>query len=307
VKKPILQEKKILIFGACGMLGQEFVSLLKDSASELVLADMQENSIQDLEVVQVDICDASQVSKLVSTVAPEVVINCAAYTQVDLAQEEPLKAFAVNALGVKNIAAAVASLNDEALMVHFSTDYVFSGDKGDNNPLDENAPKLPCGVYGLSKLLGDEFVQLALPKQHLILRTSWLHGTKGKSFVETIYKLSHERDELRVVDDQYGAPTWAPWLAETSIALIKKGARGLFNASSKGTISWFDFATEIVRVGGGKSQVAPQSTEELGRPAPRPVYSALDTSKLEQELGKGAIMDWKDCVKNHLEIIIKKG
>lgn len=285
------------------MLGQEFVALLKDSKSELTLADLSACSILDCEVIAVDICDAAEVEKLVSSEMPNVVINCAAFTQVDVAQEKPLDAFAVNALGVKNIANAVASLSNDCVMVHFSTDYVFGGKVTSNKPLNETEPNLPCGVYGLSKLLGDEFVQLALPDRHIILRTSWLHGSRGKSFVETIYKLSLEKEELRVVNDQYGAPTWAPWLAETSLLLLKKGSRGLFNACSKGAISWFDFANEIVRIGGGISRVTSQSTEELGRPAPRPAYSVLDVTKLEKELGADALMDWKDCVKNHIEVI----
>ena len=160
----------------------------------------------------------------------------------------------------------------------------------------------PCGVYGHSKRFGDELVSRILPNHSLIIRTSWLHGVHGPNFIDSILRFAKQREEIRVVNDQTGSPTWSSWLAEIMLALLMKDARGVFNATSRGDITWFDFATEIVRLAGLQTRVLPQTTEELNRPAPRPVYSTLELSKLEAFLGKPCI-DWKEGVAAHMALL----
>lgn len=298
----LLSNSKVMVIGAQGMLGQEISLLLQGLEVDLTLADLKPDALFGAPVLELDILDVDSLRANLEAELPDVVINCAAFTNVDLAQTEPFTALQVNAQGPKNIAKAVDALSKKCLLVHFSTDYVFGGGKHAQAPIKETDSPLPCGMYGMSKLLGDELVQAILPSEHLIIRTSWLHGPKGKNFLETILTLSHEREELKVVNDQFGSPSYAPWLAQVTLDLISADARGLFNASSQGEISWFDFAKEIVHLGKGSAKVSPQTTEELGRPAPRPAYSVLDCAKLESFLGR-PVISWQECVKFHIESI----
>ncbi len=292
-------KQKVLLAGAGGMLGAEFVDVFRKEGYDLRLVD-QRNAASDVSAL--DITSVKAVDSVVSEYSPDWIVNCAAYTQVDRAEVEADLAFQVNAWGVAIL--AKAARNAGAKMVHISTDYVFGGDaaaKTRTTPYREDEPTAPCGVYGQSKCLGDELLCSLLPKAHLIVRTSWLHGPRGKNFVTAILDASRQKKELRVVNDQFGSPTWAPWLAQVVELLMKRGATGLFHASSRGNISWFDFAKEICAQAGTNTTLLPQSTQELARPAPRPPYSTLDISKLEQYLDAECI-SWKEGVKAHLAV-----
>ena len=287
-----LSKARILVTGAGGMLGSEIVQALP--SNNLLLTDYLASSGIEL----LDIADEKKVNKLVQEFRPDILINCAAYTNVDLAEKEVQKCFLINAIGPQNLA---NSLRDsQACLVHISTDYVFGANAQNTTiPYTEEDAASPCGVYGMSKYVGDRFVSLIRPDNSLIARTSWLHGRNGKSFVDKIVELGSSKSELTVVDDQYGSPTWAPWLAEVIVKLLESDKRGIYNACSKGGISWFDFAKEIISQAGLSCKVLPQSTRELARPAPRPAYSVLDISKLEKVLG--SVVTWQHGISEHFK------
>ncbi|NTV43460.1 MAG: dTDP-4-dehydrorhamnose reductase, partial [Syntrophobacteraceae bacterium] len=182
-----------------------------------------------------------------------------------------------------------------AKLVQVSTDYVFDGSKG--SPWLEDDPVNPLSVYGRSKLTGEENARLN--PDHLIVRTQWLYGLHGKNFVETMLRLGGERDEVAVVHDQFGAPTRTVDLCFAIRALLEKDRRGTYHAANAGACSWCDFARAIFREAGLKTRVRPITTEELGRPAPRPRYSVLDCSKLTRDTGF-VPEDWREALKKYL-------
>lgn len=291
---------RVLVTGSRGMLAQHFLGRMHGLASELRLTDLRVDS-KAPQVQPLNITDERAVESEVKTFAPHWIINCAAYTAVDNAETNYGDAFAVNALGPRNLARAARKVG--ARLLHISSDYVFgapiSCPPEQKRPWREDDDFAPCGIYGHSKRLGDDFVLDNLPEDHLILRPSWLHGTHGPNFVHTILRLAQEKSELKVVHDQIGSPTWAEWLAKVMVQLIERDARGSFNTSSRGNISWFDFAREVVAQAGLNTVILPQTSSELGRPAPRPAFSTLDVSKLESSLGEQCL-DWRDGIKEHL-------
>ena len=297
-----LAGKRILITGATGMLASDLRELLADKGVELLLTDVRKPDISAPAIEHLDITNQAEVKDALLEVCPDWVINCAAYTQVDSAEDNQGAAFAINADGPGNLARAVREYG--GAMLHISTDYVFGGpgQEGRNRPYKEEDKPVPCGVYGHSKRHGDELVEQLLPDQHLIVRTSWLHGVHGPNFVQTMLKLGEENDELKVVNDQVGSPTWTKWLADMLARLIERDARGTFHATSRGGISWFDFANEIFSQAGLSVKIIPQTTEELARKAPRPAYSTLDVAKLEEFLDLECL-SWKQAVKEHLSAI----
>lgn len=214
------------------------------------------------------------------------VINCAAYTDVDAAETNQDLAFAINGHGVGALARRCAAVG--ATVVHYSTDYVFSGDATSPYPID--APRQPLGAYARSKALGEELLEQSGCDQ-LLVRTSWLYAPWGKNFVRTIASLAKTREMLKVVDDQRGRPTSAEHLARTTIQLIEHDARGTFHVTDGGECTWYRFAAEIVRLGGSACRVVPCTTAEFPRPARRPPYSVLDLVKTESLLG--AMPHWK--------------
>lgn len=285
---------KILLFGGSGQLGFE----LKKRAADL-----------DFEVIspvtsEVNITEKDQVKYLMRTVDPEVVINCAAYTAVDKAEEEKDAAFAINRDGAANVAEALKSLKGR--MIHISTDYVFDGSLG--RPLREEDQTNPLGVYGASKLAGEQEVLSRLGDRGLVVRTSSLHGQKGVNFVHTMAKLMKERDVVRVVADQIMSPTWAGWLAEALLDLARIKCSGILHGSGRGAISWYDFASKIRDLmepgmsGERLATIEKISAADLDRPAKRPQYSAFDTSKISMLLGRNPI-DWAEGLTNHLREI----
>ena len=218
---------------------------------------------------------------LLETLGPDVVINCAAYTNVDGAESDRETAFRVNAVGAGNVARSAAQVG--ARLVHMSTDYVFDGLA--DTPYVESAQTGPTSVYGLSKLAGEQEV-LSASEDALIVRTAWLYGRGGGNFVETVLRLSDEGGPLRIVDDQTGSPTYAADLALVLRDLAVTDVRGIVHATNSGTCTWFEFAAEILRVfGRGGVDVIPIATEDIERPAPRPRYSVLSLEKLGSLLG----------------------
>lgn len=298
--KADLAGRNILLTGAAGMLAGHLIPQLAAAEAGLVLTDVVTSTRNGRTILPLNLTNPAAVKDAVSEIRPHWIINCAAYTKVDEAETAQEAAFAVNGNGPANLASAAKKAG--ARLLHISTDYVFGGTGADPNrtePYREDDTPSPCGVYGQSKRFGDELVQSTLPDQSLIVRTSWLHGIHGPNFIDTILRLGKEREELSVVNDQIGSPTWADWLSSVIVELVARDARGLYHAASRGNISWFEFAKEICSQAGLPVVIKPQSTQELGRPAPRPAFSTLDVSKLEAFLGRECI-SWKDCVRAHL-------
>lgn len=294
--------KRVLITGARGMLASDLIPCLKTAGMTLWLSDLIPGESAEQQIHRLDICDLNACEREARNFAPSVIINCAAYTNVDRAESEEDLAFRLNADGPAILAEVAHKVG--AGLVHVSTDYVFGAalKPGDaRQPFREEDEAVPCGVYGRSKWAGERRVREILPGAHLIVRTSWLHGIHGPNFVDTMLRLGGERDELRVVNDQVGSPTWSKWLAEVISELVQKDACGTFHASSHGDISWFEFAKEIFELAGLPVRVLPQTTSELGAPAPRPAYSTLDLKKLETMLGRKC-PSWRQGLTAHIAL-----
>lgn len=272
----------ILVVGAQGMLGQDLMALLGSRAHGVDIAD-------------IDITSPESVMKVVGDLKPEVVINCAAYTDVDGCESNTETAMAVNGEGVGYLAMACRDIG--ALLVQVSTDYVFDGGKG--TPYVEDDAPCPLSVYGESKLAGE--MNAAFSSEHLIVRTQWLYGLHGKNFVETMLRLGAEKDELSVVDDQIGSPTWTVDLARAIIALIDHGCRGVYHAANAEYCSWNDFARAIFEEAGITVSVKPMTTTELNRPARRPLYSTLECSKLAADTGFQP-QPWRSALRDYLKL-----
>ncbi len=293
-----LGERRAILFGAKGMLAADFIPRARQRFAELMLSDIRSDEPKG--IIGADITEAGQMRDLMGQFKPDIIVNCAAYTAVDQAESEYDRAFAVNTDAVAHIARAAKEFG--AFVVHLSTDYVFGAatrSKSLRTPFCEDDATSPCGIYGFSKRYGEEMLRHFLPNDHLLVRTSWLHGIHGPNFIDTMLRLGGERSSIKVVNDQFGSPTWTGWLADVLIRLLQRDARGVYHASSRGGINWYDFAREVFRQANMPVEVLPQTTEELNRPAPRPAYSVLDVSKLERLIGEVSI-SWKDCVKQHL-------
>lgn len=282
---------KILLFGGSGQLGFDIKKRARDLDFDVVSPVTAE----------VDITERDAVRRFVATLKPEVVINSAAYTAVDKAEHEADAAMRVNrdAAGFVAEACAVAKVR----LIHVSTDYVFDGSLG--RPLKESDPTNPLGVYGRSKLEGEQRVRESLGDQALVLRTQALYGQRGVNFVQSMLKLFSEREELRIVDDQWVSPTWAGWLAEVILDFVRMPVGGIVHASCQGAVSWFDFASEIQRLARASFKGQPlarlerTTAKELNRPAKRPVFSAFDTGLITSLLGRAPI-PWQEGLERHL-------
>lgn len=261
-------------------------------ASDLILAlEEAEHEVSGLDIPDVDIRQQQQVTSNLGKLNPDIVINCAAYTNVDQAESEPELAYAVNSDGAMHLARACSDLH--VPLIHISTDYVFDGNA--RIPYREEDEANPLGVYGMSKLRGEERVRSAI-EQHYIVRTSWLYGVHGKNFVKTILSHARTKPELRVVSDQYGCPTWTQDLAEIICAFVARMEQrgtlpwGTYHFCGGGIATWHSFAEAIIREGRkheslATSQVIPIATEEYPTAARRPKYSALNCQKIEGALG----------------------
>ncbi|MBV5339991.1 MAG: dTDP-4-dehydrorhamnose reductase [Deltaproteobacteria bacterium] len=276
----------ILVVGANGMLGQDLMSLLGDRGHGVDIAD-------------IDITSPESVLEVIGRLKPTVVVNCAAYTDVDGCESDPETAMAVNGEGVAYL--AMACRENGALLVQVSTDYIFDGGKG--TPYVEDDAPNPLGVYGESKLAGE--MNAAFSPEYLIVRTQWLYGLHGKNFVETMLRLGTEKDELAVVDDQIGSPTWTVDLSRAVIALIDGGCRGTYHAANSEYCSWNGFAKAIFEETGLNVAVKPMTTTELNRPARRPLYSTLECSKLTVDTGFHP-QTWRDALRQYLKLRTSK-
>jgi dTDP-4-dehydrorhamnose reductase len=258
------------------MLGHDVIRAGQRSGHELVPVDLPE----------VDITDPPAVERLLERLHREpgsldAVLNCAAWTNVDGAEEKREAAHAVNADGAGNLARSAARVG--VPLLHISTDYVFDG----TAPLDsdgrprayvESDPTGPRSVYGSSKLDGERQVLAASP-QHTVVRTAWLFGLDGPNFVATMLRLAGERDAVQVVDDQVGSPTWSGHLAPAVLGLLERGVRGLVHLTGTGAVSWNGFTKEIFRQAELECRVEPASSEQMARPAPRPAWSVLESER----------------------------
>lgn len=286
----MVKTMKILITGAKGQLGSEFKLLCNEN---LHFTFVDKNAL--------DICDLNAVLK--ATQGFDALINCAAYTAVDEAENEREKAFAVNETGALNLAKACKEFGTK--LIHISTDYVFDGKA--YTLLDENAKTAPLGVYGLSKLAGEKAILNEKLKACAIIRTSWLYGKEGKNFVKTIANLATQKDELSVVCDQIGSPTNAKDLARAICELVLrlKGEKTqIFHYANEGVASWFDFAYEIVRILGASCRVLPIKSSEYKSLATRPFYSVFDKSKIKAHFGI-QIPHWRESLAEFIKENIK--
>ena len=290
--------KRILLTGCNGQLGHAVREVYGDEAS-FILTDF----LSDGEVRALDISDIDAVCKLVLSEKPDVIINCAAMTNVDGCETDFETAFRTNALGPRNL--AVASSEVQAKLFHISTDYVFPGT--DSSPLDESAIPDPISAYGRSKLWGEEYVR-QFSTRWFILRTAWLYG-EGKNFVRTMLKLSEDQDEVSVVDDQFGSPTSADELARLIYRLEPTKFFGIYHATCEGSVNWAGFAEEIFRQFGRTTRVNHVSSLEYKKMNPasadRPPFSVLDNSMLRMQ-GIEPMKHWKDAFSEWVEKENKK-
>ncbi|MFN2616635.1 MAG: dTDP-4-dehydrorhamnose reductase [Thermoleophilaceae bacterium] len=253
---------KLLVLGAAGMLGQDV----------LRAARYVNHAVAGLDIDEVDVTDARAVLDTVAEHAAEVVINCAAYTNVDGAESDSELAMRVNGEAAGHVARAAAE--HHARVVYVSTDYVFDGEKGE--PYVESDAPNPLSAYGRSKLAGEQATVAGNPR-HFVVRSAWLFGAHGPNFVGTMLGLADELDEVVVVRDQVGCPTYAVHLAEALVRLAETSAYGVHHIAGSGHCSWYEFAQEIFRQAGADCRVLSCTTDELGQPAPRPAFAPLDT------------------------------
>ncbi len=280
---------KVLITGCRGQLGIELCQQLNNLNRSNKRFELLKTDIDTL-----DITNSFQVHTMVTEEKPDVIINTAAYTNVDACETDELNAFRVNAIGAQNLSAAAFQIG--AKMLQVSTDYVFDGTG--NSPKREYDPINPQSVYGQSKALGEKLVLQTNPR-HFIVRTAWLYG-EGNNFVRTMLKLASEKKEINVVNDQIGSPTSTVDLASCIINLIKTDHYGVYHATCEGECSWYDFASRIFAMKSINIKVNPITTKELNRPAKRPAYSVLENFMLKL-IGLNNFRQWEDALEEYLE------
>ena len=272
---------KVLVTGATGMLGSDLCSMLEDAGFEVIETTREE----------LDITDEQNVNAVINDVKPDYVVHCAAYTNVDMAEEEPDKAELVNGTATEFIARACEE--NGSVLIYISTDYVFDGTK--NTPYVPDDKTNPINAYGLSKLHGEQAVEENCDRYY-ILRTSWLYGHHGKNFVETMISLA-DKPEVKVVDDQIGCPTWTVDLSDAIISFIDEDPEyGIYHACGGGSTTWYGFAKEIYKQTGLNVNLKPCTTQDFPRPAKRPKYSIMDN--------EGLLRDWKLALKEYIELRI---
>jgi dTDP-4-dehydrorhamnose reductase len=278
----------VLVTGANGQLGQAIRSVVGNYPSiDFVFCSSSE----------LNITDSSNCESVFKKYRPQFCINAAAYTAVDKAESESEKAYAINVTGAQNLAFVCKAHN--TVLLHVSTDFVFDGLA--NQPYSEEDVPNPTGVYGITKLQGEQAIQNTLEK-HFIIRTSWVYSQFAYNFMKTMLRLASERDSLSVVSDQIGTPTNAVDLAECLLTIISFDIRhstfdryGIYNFSNEGQCSWYDFAAEIFKVNKVSINLQPIPTTAYPTPAKRPAYSVLDKSKIKQVFGM-EIKSWKDSI-----------
>lgn len=273
---------KAMILGASGLLGKA------------LMREWTEDEVIGLASRDVDIRDADTVRGVVQNARPDWIVHTAAYTNVDECESHPDLAFSVNRDGAVNVAKAATQA--DAKLLFLSSDYVFDGKK--TSPYDTNDARNPQSVYGRSKAEAEVRLLEVMPRC-CIARTSWLFGTGGKCFPDTILKLAASRPALDVVNDQRGCPTYSVDLARAIIKLCRAGAGGIVHITNTGDCSWFEFAREIIKGSGLSTEVRPVSSQQMARPAPRPAYSVLSAKSLQQY---GIVMPtWRDALNRYLQ------
>tara|TARA_R110000868_G_scaffold384673_1_gene652215 strand:+ start:1762 stop:2625 length:864 start_codon:yes stop_codon:yes gene_type:complete len=286
----MISDFKILVTGAKGQLGK----CIQDVAKKYLQHTFHFKSSEDL-----DITNNTQIENLFNKEKYDYCINCAAYTAVDKAEQDQKKAFLVNADAVKHLAEACKA--NKSTLIHVSTDFVFDGLK--TSPYTEIDITKPISVYGSSKLKGEQYI-LEILKEYFIIRTSWVYSEYGNNFVKTMLRLGKERNEISVVNDQFGSPTYAKDLAILILKIIdlKTEDYGIYHYSNEGAISWYDFAKKIFEVNKIDIKISPIPTNEYPTPAKRPAYSVMSKSKIKKVLDI-EIPNWEN---NILDIVISK-
>lgn len=282
----------VLVTGANGQLGNCMRIAAKNSHDKYIFTD----------VAELDITDATAVANVLRDNEISVIINCAAYTNVDKAESDVAFAEILNAIAVDNLAQAIKATN--GTLIHISTDYVFGGSQG-NTPRTETEPVNPTGVYGMTKLHGEQAIEMSGCK-YLIFRTAWLYSEYGKNFVKTMLNLTSTKPELKVVFDQVGTPTYAQDLADAIFDIVEnrkfEGNEGIYHYSNEGVCSWFDFTKMIAEIAGNNDcDIQPCHSCEFPSPVVRPSYSVLDKTKFKATFGQ-RVPYWTDslktCIKN---------
>ena len=277
---------KILITGSNGMLGHDLIKVL-DESHELILTNSK----------TLDITDETQVMDFICDKKPDIIINSAAYTDVDGCEENPELAYNVNGEGVEYLALACKKI--DASLVHISTDYVFDGLS--REPISEDAQIAPISVYGKSKLKGEQAIQEILDK-FFIIRTAWLYGINGKNFPKTMLELSKNHSQISVVYDEVGTPTYTLDLALAICELIETDYYGIYHITNSGSCSWCEFSRYIFEIANKDVKVIPITASEFARPAPRPSYSVLDNKNWINH-GFKPLRNYKEAINEYIELI----
>ncbi|GAA2898794.1 dTDP-4-dehydrorhamnose reductase [Streptosporangium fragile] len=278
-----------LITGAGGLLGHHVL--------ERLAAGRPDDSVVGLDRARLDITVPRSVRDALAEHRPDVVVNCAGYTAVDAAEAHEPEALRVNGAGPRHLAAACAERR--ARLIHVSTDQVFSGEA--RTPYAEDHPPAPRTAYGRTKLAGERAVLAVLPRSSAVVRTAWLHGARGRSFVRTMIELEARRDTVDVVDDQLGQPTWAADVAERIVLLGRRPeATGVFHATNSGAVTRYELAREIFRlIGADPGRVRPTTSEAFAAPARRPPYAVLAHGRW-REIGAAPLRDWRTALREAL-------
>jgi dTDP-4-dehydrorhamnose reductase len=286
--------KNVLVTGANGQLGRELI--------DIAARDPQFNFIST-DVEALDLTNKSAVISFIAAGRIDYVVNCAAYTAVDQAEDRAGIAYAINCDAVRNLAEAAVG---KARIIHLSTDYVFDGES--TEPYRESDPAHPQSVYGKSKRAGEEALLAACPES-IILRTAWLYSARGHNFVKTILRLAREQSDLAVVCDQYGTPTYAPDLSQTILSILTHSEKtgnfraGIYHYSNEGVTSWFDFAVKILQLAGiSACTVRPIPTSQYPTRAPRPRYSALDKTKIKETF-EISVPEWEHSLRRCMHLM----
>jgi dTDP-4-dehydrorhamnose reductase len=291
---------KILVTGSKGQVGSQLIDILHKGKSELGPIPEQ---IKNAEVIgkssaELNIADIDNVNSVLKEIKPDIVINAAAYTNVDGCETNRELAFNVNALGAKNLALACEDIG--AKIVHISTDYVFSGDG--NVPYKESDEPSPQSIYGISKNMGDNYVK-EFSSKHFIVRSPWIYGYNGKNFVYTIMKAARENSYLKVVNDQRGNPTNVEDLVHHILKLIVTENYGVYHCSGHGECTWYDFACKIIELSKISCTVIPCSTKDYPSPTKRPSYSVLDNLALRNTVGD-EMRNWEEALSVFIKNVI---
>ena len=297
-----MNDKKlnILVTGGNGQLGCCLRDAAKASRNRYIFTDISD--VPGMETTLLDVCNPDTIDIVADSENVDVIINCAGYTNVDKAEDETRLADELNHVAAAHLAATAKRRG--ALLIHISTDYIFGGNA--TAPIPEDAAPAPLGVYGATKLAGENAVRSSACS-HIILRTAWLYSKYGRNFVKTMFALTANHPEVKVVNDQVGTPTYAPNLASFIASILEGGIpeqRGIFNFTDEGVCSWYDFASEVNSLAGHSCKVMPCRTADYPTRAKRPHYSVLDKSLVKSTFGV-AIPHWTEPLRKCIEELNK--